>query len=71
VRALAALSDGVTRWAETFRLGDWTALMAVLRGEGPRSLVARVRAAESADRAGTAFPRGKAHDDATAVLVEF
>ncbi|GAA2465251.1 protein phosphatase 2C domain-containing protein [Streptomyces macrosporus] len=71
VRALAALSDGVTRWAETFRLGDWDALMAVLRKEGPRSLIARVRAAESADRAGTAFPRGKVHDDATAVLVEF
>ncbi|WP_344631415.1 protein phosphatase 2C domain-containing protein [Streptomyces glaucosporus] len=71
VRALAALSDGVTRWAETFRLGDWAGLMAVLRAEGPRSLIARVRAAESADRAGTAFPRGKVHDDATAVLVEF
>ncbi|WP_101255691.1 hypothetical protein [Streptomyces barkulensis] len=71
VRALAALSDGVTRWTDTFRLGDWTALMAVLRKEGPRSLIGRVRTAESADRAGAAFPRGKAHDDATAVLVEF
>ncbi|MTE20969.1 hypothetical protein F0L17_17965 [Streptomyces sp. TRM43335] len=70
VRALAALSDGATRWAETFRLGDWGALMTVLRTEGPRSLVARVRAAEAADRAGTAHPRGKTHDDATAVLVE-
>ncbi|HEX5566306.1 MAG TPA: protein phosphatase 2C domain-containing protein [Streptomyces sp.] len=71
VRALAALSDGVTRWTETFRLGDWAALLGVLREEGPRSLIARVRAAESADRGGTAFPRGKIHDDATAVLVEF
>jgi len=71
VRALAALSDGVTRWAETFRLGDWAALAAALRTEGPRSLISRVRTAESADPGGTAFPRGKVHDDATAVLVEF
>lgn len=71
VRALAALSDGATRWAETFRLGDWAALMAVLRAEGPRSLVARVRAAEAADGSRAAHPRGKVHDDATAVLVEF
>ncbi len=71
VRALAALSDGAGRWTEIFRLGDWAALMAVLRAEGPRSLVARVRAAESADRDGATFPRGKVHDDATAVLVEF
>ncbi|MEE1938805.1 hypothetical protein V1L54_05155 [Streptomyces sp. TRM 70361] len=71
VRALAALSDGATRWAEVFRLGDWAGLLALLREEGPEALIARVRAAETGDRDGTAFPRGKAHDDATAVLVEF
>lgn len=68
VRALAALSDGVTRWVETFRLGGWAELFAGLAGEGPRAVIGRVRAAEAADPQGEVFPRGKRHDDATVVL---
>ncbi|WP_314172049.1 protein phosphatase 2C domain-containing protein [Streptomyces winkii] len=70
VRALLALSDGAARWSQTFRLGDWAALLALVRKEGTEALVARVREAERADPHGTAHPRGKAHDDASAVLAE-
>ncbi|MGP4114111.1 hypothetical protein ACTWP5_24775 [Streptomyces sp. 4N509B] len=70
VRALAALSDGVGRWVETFRFGDWPALFDALAANGPAAVIDRVRAAESADPEGVAFPRGKVHDDATAVVVE-
>lgn len=70
VRALLALSDGAARWSQTFRLGDWAALLALVRNEGTGSLVARVRQAELADPHGTAHPRGKPHDDASAVFAE-
>ncbi|MFH8338423.1 hypothetical protein [Streptomyces sp. AM6-12] len=71
VAALAALSDGATRWTETFRQGDWTDLFGLLAREGARSLVDRVRRLETADREERAFlGRGKTHDDATVVYVE-
>ncbi|MFF9088178.1 protein phosphatase 2C domain-containing protein [Streptomyces sp. NPDC014991] len=71
VRALAALTDGATRWTETFREGDWAALFDVVAKEGARSLVDRVRALEDADRVERAFlGRGKTHDDATVVYAE-
>lgn len=70
VRALAALSDGATRWVEVFRAGDWTETLALLRKEGAQALIDRVRAAEDSDPDGNAFPRGKRHDDATAIYVE-
>ncbi|MDT0265655.1 protein phosphatase 2C domain-containing protein [Streptomyces sp. DSM 44915] len=68
VSSLAAVTDGVGRWTEVFGLGDWSALHRSLVERGPAGLIAEVRAAESADPAGAAFPRGKTHDDATAVL---
>ncbi|WP_432743685.1 protein phosphatase 2C domain-containing protein [Streptomyces sp. JH002] len=68
VRALAALTDGASRWTEIFHLGDWTALFDTLERHGPRALIGQVRAAERADPAGTTHPRGKAHDDASAIL---
>ncbi|MEW2622606.1 hypothetical protein [Streptomyces sp. NPDC048106] len=71
VAALAALTDGATRWAETFRQGDWRGLFGVLARDGARSLVDRVRRLEAADREERAFlGRGKTHDDATVVYVE-
>jgi hypothetical protein len=39
--------------------------------EGTAALVRRVRQAERSDLRCTAHPRGKAHDDASAVFVEF
>ncbi|MFF7352964.1 MULTISPECIES: protein phosphatase 2C domain-containing protein [Streptomyces] len=71
VRALAALTDGATRWTEKFREGDWPALFDVVAKEGARSLVDRVRELETADREERAFlGRSKTHDDATVVYVE-
>ncbi|MEV4336112.1 protein phosphatase 2C domain-containing protein [Streptomyces sp. NPDC049590] len=71
VRALAALTDGATRWTETFGAGDWAALFDVVAEEGARSLVERVRVLETADREGRAFlGRAKTHDDATVVYAE-
>lgn len=71
VRALAALTDGATRWTETFHQGDWTDLFGFVRKEGAATLVERVRALERADREKrTHLGRGKTHDDATVVYAE-
>ncbi|WBO63887.1 protein phosphatase 2C domain-containing protein [Streptomyces camelliae] len=71
VRALAALTDGATRWTEKFREGDWTALFDIVEKEGARSLLDRVRELETADSEQRAFlRRSKTHDDATVVYVE-
>ncbi|MFC4032472.1 hypothetical protein ACFO3J_13390 [Streptomyces polygonati] len=71
LRSLAAVTDGAARGVEVFGTDDWPGLFALLRKAGPQALIARVRAREDADPAGTAVPRGKPYDDATAVLVEF
>ncbi|MGW2420003.1 protein phosphatase 2C domain-containing protein [Streptomyces sp. NPDC001709] len=71
VRALAALTDGATRWTEKFHEGDWQSLFETIAKEGARSLVDRVRELESADRETRTFlRRSKTHDDATVVYVE-
>ncbi len=70
VTALAALTDGAGRWVETFREGDWTDCFTLLRKDGPRGLVERVRELEAADPDGTTYPRGKRHDDAAVVYAE-
>lgn len=71
VRALAALTDGATRWTEKFHEGDWPDCFEVVRKEGARSLIERVRALETADReARVRLGRSKTHDDATVVYVE-
>uniref|UniRef100_A0AAU3GSE3 Protein phosphatase 2C domain-containing protein n=1 Tax=Streptomyces sp. NBC_01401 TaxID=2903854 RepID=A0AAU3GSE3_9ACTN len=69
VRALAALTDGASRWTEKFREGDWAATLGMLRKEGPQGLIDRVRVLERADTDRVHLWRGKTHDDATAVLV--
>ncbi|WP_137993365.1 protein phosphatase 2C domain-containing protein [Streptomyces vilmorinianum] len=67
VRALAALTDGATRWVELFEEGDWADCFGVLREEGPHGLLRRVRALEAAGEAAGGTHRWKLHDDATAV----
>jgi Protein phosphatase 2C len=66
--AVALLSDGASRLADRFQLATWGEIGAILTGEGPADLIQRVRAAEAADPHGARWPRGKIHDDATAVL---
>jgi hypothetical protein len=69
VRTLMALTDGAARWVETFREGDWADCLALVREQGARALVDRVRELERADAAGPRefLGRGKTHDDATVV----
>ncbi|AZQ37382.1 hypothetical protein EJ357_31280 [Streptomyces cyaneochromogenes] len=71
VRALAALTDGATRWVEKFREGGWADCFTLVRKEGAQALVNRVRALESADAEERAYlGRSKTHDDATVVYAE-
>ncbi|MEW2496151.1 protein phosphatase 2C domain-containing protein [Streptomyces nodosus] len=71
VRALAALTDGATRWTEKFHQGDWAELFTRVRKEGAPALVEHVRALETAEAEARKGPgRGKTHDDATVVYVE-
>ncbi|MGF0170234.1 protein phosphatase 2C domain-containing protein [Streptomyces sp. Marseille-Q5077] len=72
LRALAALTDGATRWVEKFRQGDWGDCFTFVRKEGAQGLVDRVRALERADaEERTYLGRSKTHDDATVVYVQW
>ncbi|MFF5445024.1 hypothetical protein [Streptomyces sp. NPDC012888] len=68
VGAVAALTDGASRWTDTFAEGGWADCMAVLRKEGASGLIGRVRALEGDP--GRPVGRGKRHDDASAVYAE-
>lgn len=68
VRSVAALTDGASRWTDTFGEGDWGQCLAVLRKEGAQGLIGRVRAIESDPARPPA--RHKRHDDASAVYAE-
>jgi hypothetical protein len=66
-RALLA-TDGVGRLVQ-FGLRNWPDLLDQAEEDGPASLIHEVREAEHADPDGRCWPRGKRHDDATAVLI--
>ncbi|MGW2864989.1 hypothetical protein [Streptomyces sp. NPDC001205] len=70
LRAVLALTDGATRWVETFREGSWADCVALVRKAGPEGLIERVRALEAGDSERAFLGGGKRHDDATVVLVE-
>jgi hypothetical protein len=70
VRALAALTDGATRWVEKFREGDWGDCLRLVRKEGAQALVERVRELERGDVQRAFLGRSKRHDDATVAYVE-
>ncbi|MDJ0379308.1 protein phosphatase 2C domain-containing protein [Streptomyces sp. G-G2] len=70
VTALAALTDGASRWTDTFQEGDWTDCLAVLRKEGAEALIGRVRVLESAPARDGVRARYKRHDDASAAYAE-
>ncbi|WP_207782428.1 hypothetical protein [Phytoactinopolyspora limicola] len=67
VRAAALLSDGASRLADRFGLLTWRQLLDVLDNDGPAALIQSTRAAEDSDPNGHRWPRGKSHDDATAI----
>jgi hypothetical protein len=64
---IALLSDGATRITDKYDLLSWSAMLAVIRDEGPAQLIRQVRAAEDSDPGGTRWPRSKARDDATII----
>ncbi|GAA4900792.1 hypothetical protein ACFPM3_27335 [Streptomyces coeruleoprunus] len=70
VRAVAALTDGASRWVDLFGEGDWADCFGVLRKEGPRGLLARVRDLEERHAEAGGVRRWKRHDDATTVYAE-
>ncbi|MDH6143171.1 hypothetical protein P3T35_005200 [Kitasatospora sp. GP30] len=65
LRRFAVLTDGVSRLVERYGWG-WDTLLETLDKQGPKAVLAAVRAAEQADPPGR-FP-GKRHDDATVVF---
>ena len=65
VEVVAVLTDGASRYAERYG-HSWDDLVDVLCTDGPRELVARVRAYDEA--ADPVSFRGKRYDDASAVL---
>lgn len=70
VRAVAALTDGASRWVDMFGEGDWAQCVALLRKEGAQGLIDRVRELEETAGTRTAVIRWKLHDDASAVFAE-
>ncbi|WP_377270419.1 integrase [Peterkaempfera sp. SMS 1(5)a] len=69
LRAVAAMSDGASRYVDLLRLGGWPDAMRLLASDGPGGLLARVRAAEASDPERRRWRRGKVSDDATVVHV--
>jgi Protein phosphatase 2C len=65
----AVLSDGATRLVDRFGLLDWPSFLDVLADQGPDAIIQQVRAAEASDPDGRRWPRGKRHDDASAVYL--
>ncbi|HTJ72662.1 MAG TPA: hypothetical protein VL551_34305 [Actinospica sp.] len=64
------LSDGASRLNDRFRQQSWAQTLQLVTSDGPGSLIAAVREAEHEDPEGHRWPRGKIHDDATAILCE-
>ncbi|MFB7662853.1 integrase [Kitasatospora sp. NPDC056138] len=67
LHAVAALTDGASRFTDRFGLGSWSDALRLLAESGPAELIAQVRAVERADAGCERWPRGKAHDDASAL----
>jgi hypothetical protein len=67
LHAVAAVTDGASRYTERFGLGSWSDALRLLAESGPAELIAQVRAVERADSRCERWPRGKAHDDASAL----
>ncbi|MFI6447291.1 integrase [Kitasatospora sp. NPDC050543] len=65
--AVAALTDGASRYTERFGLGSWADVLKLLAEAGPAELIAQVRAVERSDAGCERWPRGKAFDDASAL----
>lgn len=70
LHAFAALSDGATRLVDRFHQLTWPQAVHLLADDGPSALIKLTRQAEASDPTGSRWPRGKAHDDATAAYCD-
>ncbi|MFF7359467.1 hypothetical protein [Streptomyces sp. NPDC008125] len=68
---VALLTDGVTQITDIFGHSDRREIYRSLKATSCQEVIDKTRALELADEAATEFPRRKASDDATAVLIEF
>jgi hypothetical protein len=68
LRRACVLSDGATRPVDQMHLYGWPDYLDLLDKLGPAGLISHVRAIETSDPLGTAFPRTKRHDDASVAL---
>jgi hypothetical protein len=67
----AICTDGASAVVDTYGLvPDWSTALDLMRDKGPMALIAASREAELADREARRWPRGKVHDDATAVYLQ-
>jgi hypothetical protein len=64
-------SDGLMRLVDVFRLYTASELFAAARTEGLAPLMRLLRAVEHDDVHGHRYPRAKAHDDATGLLLRW
>jgi hypothetical protein len=62
-----ALADGASILSDRFPILDWRDAFQELGASGPEGLIRKVRDHELSDTACERWPRGKTHDDATAV----
>ncbi len=69
LRFALILSDGASRAADRFGIAAWPELVELANANGPAAIIEQVRTAEASDPHGARWPRGKARDDATAVLL--
>ncbi|MFF3317638.1 protein phosphatase 2C domain-containing protein [Streptomyces sp. NPDC003035] len=67
----ALLTDGASRFVDTFALGDWSTCLDVLEHHGTADLIDQVRDAERSDINLERWPRSKTHDDATVIFARF
>ncbi|WP_406305030.1 protein phosphatase 2C domain-containing protein [Streptomyces sp. NBC_00885] len=71
IKTVALLTDGAARPVDDFHEMTWPEAIQHLEAAGPQGLIDRARAMENADPDAQRWPRGKRHDDATAVLLRF
>lgn len=68
LRRVALLSDGAAAIVERYDLMDWRSALDLMENDGPHAVIRASREAENSDPQAERWPRGKVHDDATAVF---
>ncbi|MGW4942948.1 protein phosphatase 2C domain-containing protein [Actinoplanes sp. NPDC004185] len=71
VEAVLLASDGFADGVLTYGVLDWAGARQMVVERGAEAALGVVQGAESQDSDGRQWPRGKAHDDKSLVLVEF